>query len=254
MSMLGSWVKHFALQLGYEIRSLTKSPHPYGYELWQDVARLSRRLSWPIEVVFDVGANNGATTLRILETFPTARVFAFEPNPPTFEHLDKAVQSERATKLPIALSDLIGTLPFYDYAESDLIGSLARNAGFAKEHDLEPTTTMVECSTVDQVCRDHAVDRISVLKIDAEGADFSVLQGAERMLRNAAVDFVYFEFNDYVTPPDVDGGGLREVCDWLHSFGFVFIATYTDRIEVLNGDVFVVSNALMMRKVSMSPS
>ncbi len=247
MNMLGSWVKRFALLFGYEIRSLSKSPYPYGYELWQDAVRLSAILNWPVEVVFDVGANNGSTTQVVLDKFPEANVFAFEPNPPTFARLLKAVPDKRATQLPIALSDTSGALPFYDYAESDLIGSLAANAGYSKGSGFKPREITVDCSTVDQVCRDHDIDRISVLKIDAEGADFAVLRGAERMLRNAAIDFVYFEFNDYATPPDIDGGGLGEICEWLHGFGFRLVATYTDRIDYTDDELFVISNALMVR-------
>jgi hypothetical protein len=53
------------------------------------------------------------------------------------------------------------------------------------------------------------------LKIDTEGHDFNVLKGAERMLRNNSIAFIYFEFNDFIQEKSTNGGSLNEITEYL---------------------------------------
>jgi hypothetical protein len=49
-----------------------------------DIRRLSRRLGYPIQILFDVGANIGQTAQKVLDAFPSVSVVCFEPHPATF--------------------------------------------------------------------------------------------------------------------------------------------------------------------------
>ena len=60
-----------------------------------------------------------------------------------------------------------------------------------------------------------------------------------------AIDFIYFEFNDFVPKNGATGGSLNEISAWLSGFGFRYVATYTDYI-VTRGDWFAVANCLMV--------
>jgi hypothetical protein len=65
-----------------------------------------------------------------------------------------------------------------------------------KEDDFAPSTT-VEVTTLDEAIFAAAPDpKVDVLKIDAEGADAWVLEGAERLLRERRVHHVFFEQDD----------------------------------------------------------
>jgi hypothetical protein len=60
-----------------------------GYNNWhstvnggeQFVARWARQWRWKTPVVFDIGANQGDTTIQFLNVLPDARMHLFEPNP-----------------------------------------------------------------------------------------------------------------------------------------------------------------------------
>ena len=67
----------------------------YGVDAFADIKRLSQAWRYPIEVFFDVGANDGDTTIRARHNFGKCRIIAFEPHPKTFEQL-----SENTTKIP----------------------------------------------------------------------------------------------------------------------------------------------------------
>ena len=49
---------------------------------------------------------------------------------------------------------------------------------------------------VDQFCEENGVARIQFLKIDTEGQEMEVLQGASRMIQEGRIDFIQFEFGD----------------------------------------------------------
>ena len=48
--------------------------------------------------------------------------------------------------------------------------------------------------TLDEYCRNNAVTSIDLLKIDVEGHELDVLEGARAMFSNTSVKFVQFEF------------------------------------------------------------
>ena len=90
--------------------------------------------------------------------------------------------------------------------------------------------------------------KIDVLKVDTEGFDLEVLKGAQTMLKEGAISFIYFEFNDIQLSSDNSAGGaLFPIDDFLRRYQYRFIATYNDYV-VTAGDLFAVSNALYYRK------
>jgi hypothetical protein len=55
-------------------------------------------------------------------------------------------------------------------------------------------TVEVPTTTIARFCSDHGIQRISILKIDVEGFELEVLQGAESLLKNKMIDLVLFEY------------------------------------------------------------
>jgi len=246
-SAMKNLVKLTAKRLGYVIRNVRH--HPCGLDIWSDVKNLSIAFSKPVQCVFDVGANVGSTSQQLLKEFDSCRVFAFEPHRVTFEKLKNNIKSDRFFPIQLAFSDTSGTQTFYDYGEygedASVLNSLTPNTRYARRAELKATELSVSTSTIDKFCIENKIQRIDVLKIDTEGHDFNVLKGAEKMLSTNAVDFVYFEFNDFKLRPGTEGGSLNEITDYLTNFGFRFIATYTDSI-LTEGELFVVANALLI--------
>lgn len=50
--------------------------------------------------------------------------------------------------------------------------------------------------TLEAFCAKQSIERIDLLKIDAEGSDIAVLQGARGMLPQGAITFAYIEFKN----------------------------------------------------------
>jgi FkbM family methyltransferase len=144
--------------------------------------------------VFDVGANVGLYTDQVLRRWgDQTHVWCFEPSPATFAALYKRLgEHPNVTLENLGLSDTGGSATLYTRGEGSKIASLyKRNNGPWRLTGSE----QVRVETLDSYCDQHGIDAIDLLKLDVEGHELSVLQGAARMLEGGAVRFVQFEFS-----------------------------------------------------------
>ncbi len=233
-----------------------------GYVLWKreflrfgvspflDIARLARATATPIEIVFDVGANVGQTAAEALSAFPNATVFAFEPHPETFRRLSQGLSNARLFIHQLALGDTAGEVCFYEYGTSggaSLMNSLVADARFPRQFGYTASTRTVQCATIDGFCAANGIERIDILKIDAEGCDLAVIKGAGRMFTEGRIGFVYTEFNDLVSLEGTTGGALLPIAEYLAPFGVHYVASYTDFI-LPDANMFVSANALFAKR------
>jgi len=153
-----------------------------------------------INTVFDVGANDGTYSLLLSEIFPTASIHAFEPVPDTYRIAEKALKDKpNITLHPFGLYKENCTLDIYNDSNNpnNQISSVYAD-GLV---DFYATTALqrskIEVKTLDSFCGENGISSIDFIKIDVEGAELSVLQGAENMIRNNGLKIVQFEFNDF---------------------------------------------------------
>ena len=148
--------------------------------------------------VFDVGAHTGEFSTRLRSLCPQARIWAFEPHPAAFQHLQEAGAAAGFTSVNRGLSDHPGQLELYDYADratGTSHASLHRDV-FQSVHHAEASSLVVEVTTVDDFMELEQVPRLHLLKVDAEGHELAILRGAQRAIGSGAVDIVQFEFNE----------------------------------------------------------
>ena len=149
------------------------------------------------DTAIDVGANVGyMTSVMAASAGPTGRVLAFEPNPGLFRLLAQTTNGWGAgcdvQVRPAAVSNREGTaqLVIPRDAHNDGLARLGTAEGDAEVCD-------VECVTLDSLLSDA---RVGVLKIDVEGHEAEVLQGARELLRRRQVrDVIFEEHGEYPT-------------------------------------------------------
>ncbi len=136
----------------------------------------------PGHVAVDAGANLGEWALPMAEAVgPTGRVFAFEPVPYLARAIDKTFRINglaHARVVEKALGDKDGETTFIHDEDhtgmSSFIGSLA-----------EGTTTKeisVATVTLDSFTRNEGLERLDFIKIDVQGYEAKVLEGARETL------------------------------------------------------------------------
>lgn len=228
---------------GYEL--IRREYVPFGYNVMWDIKRLSRIWNYTTNIFFDVGANIGQTTARALQELPKARVFAFEPHPLTFASLKKAIGDvENFKPFNLGFGTTIGEVDLYEY-DMSVLNSMVQDAPFAVRYQKEGKRIPIQSTTIDRFCLEQNVTNIDVLKIDTEGFDLAVLEGAKNMLLGQKIKFIYTEFNDIHLKGGTTGGSLSVVDKFLHPYGYRFIASYTDWFDH-DGEFFLVCNALFV--------
>ncbi|WP_340264215.1 FkbM family methyltransferase [Sphingobium mellinum] len=181
--------------------------------------------AFAIDCVFDVGANRGqyATMLRKDAAF-AGTILSFEPNPDIFADLSRRAASDGKWHVfNLALSDFDGTTNFNIMA-ADQFSSLERpsdtqDAVFADRNRVTRTVEM-QCRRLDGLLPElrgrHGFAR-PFLKMDTQGHDLSVCEGAGTML----AEFAGVQTELGVRPIYQGGTGYRAMIDWLETRAFV---------------------------------
>ena len=177
------------------------------YEYWK--TKLFFQLVKSNMIVVDVGANKGYFSLLSAKLMSDkGRVLAFEPYPNNGYWLQNSIQANRyssITLFPFALSNLEGKKKFY-------VGKYSGSGSFFHSDNTTNKKFFVKCRKLDNVLEENAVDHVDLLKIDVQGADLEVLEGAEETLSQQNLKIVM----------DIDvAKEKREVLlDYIQSFGF----------------------------------
>lgn len=223
-------IRHLAEQMtGTRIyRSL-----PRGVDIAADLARDLPRLR--VERVFDVGANVGQSALEFLHWFPQARIHCFEPVEATFRTLCERVQGEpRIEPRRLALGSdcgearmvLEGPSEMHHLEKGTGTGAGAGSGGAPVE--------VVALLTLDRYCREAGIARIGYLKIDTEGADLEVLEGAQELLERQCIDLVQVEAG--MNRRNRRHVPLERLKDFLESRGYFLFGLYEQVNEWPSGE------------------
>lgn len=174
-----------------------------------DLNSLPRLLGRDDPVILDVGCNDGTHTLKFLELFPRAQVYAFEPDPRAQESFRRKVTDARARLFECAVSDRDGTAVFYQsdglpspewesYRPGgwDLSGSIRRPKNHLEEHPWCRFDRKMRVRTVrlDTWRAEQGVERIDFLWADVQGAGENLIRGGTRALKGCR--FIHIEYND----------------------------------------------------------
>jgi FkbM family methyltransferase len=145
--------------------------------------------------VLDIGANVGALTLLFAHFVrEEGHVHAFEATSSTSRQLADACRaSENVSVNHLAVGAEVGTAQLQVY-DSD---HASWNTMARRDLDVEVQPVAVEqvaMTTVDAYCTAKDIPVVDLLKVDVEGAEYQVLQGAKRMLVEKRIRCCTLEF------------------------------------------------------------
>lgn len=137
--------------------------------------------------VVDAGAHTGIYSLLACAANPNLEVFCFEPNPATFQRLERNLAlndfSRRCTAIRAAVSSEQGTASLKTADDQTMCTLEGRSS---------PSAIEVAVTSLDSVLPLDAKTRL--MKIDVEGHEDKVLQGAVKTIE-ASRPIIFFECN-----------------------------------------------------------
>lgn len=179
------WIKKAAYGL-YDLTDLVFKGSIDKYD--PQTLRVLEQCLRPDSNTIDIGAHLGHILREILKAAPQGKHVAIEPIPHLFQGLQKKF-GNRVKVLDCALSDQQGTAEFNLFVDKPALSGLKKRTDFGNQ---EVKTFTVKTERLDDLI---PVDqKIDLIKIDVEGAEMIVLEGARGLLKRDR-PIVLFEFS-----------------------------------------------------------
>lgn len=184
--------------------------------------RFVQRLLRPGMTVLDIGAHHGLYTLLSAKRVGRrGRVIAFEPSPRECRRLAKHVRVNRCGNVEVEACALGN-----ERGEADLfLVDGFRDWGNSLRPPAVPEPTQqvrVAVRRLDDVLAERGIERVDFIKLDAEGGELGVLEGAKRLLQTAPRPAILAEVEDIRTRPW--GYAAREIIQLLARWNYRWFA------------------------------
>ena len=181
-----------------------------------------------LDTVFDIGANNGLFS-RYLMDRGCKNVYAFEPNKEATKNAKSILGNNEDYELiekAIGIHD--GELTFYVSENNTTIGSIS------KEHvanHSNPIEVKVPCISLKSFISEKGIEKISLIKMDIEGAEYQIIEDLDEDIFNMTESFL-IEFHGN------DGKIVDNLINKITSFGFrldqIRDQSSTDNVDITN--------------------
>lgn len=156
----------------------------------------------PDAVCLDIGAHVGIMAIAMASIATRGRVYAFEGSPETANALKTSVARNKIRNVD-AFSMVLGradeAVKFFDIAEVSTSSfsvpvTSERNVATVRPESAE--VRVLQARSVDSLVAELGIQRVDLIKIDVEGAELEVLEGARATLAKYR-PIVILEFNSY---------------------------------------------------------
>ena len=201
-NILTRFIKKIISFSGYELRGIKPLVSHNDYNSIHKFL-VSEILKCKEPIIFDVGANDGESIERFEKIFSRFKIYSFEPDENAFKRLKKNYHNKEYIEIyDFGISNRDGNQKFYSYAH-DKISSLmqldeksklykSRKIAKKSGDDFEKLKN-VKIVKLDSFVKDKNISRINILKIDVQGYEPEVIEGAKYLIENNKIDIIEME-------------------------------------------------------------
>jgi FkbM family methyltransferase len=184
---------------------------------------------------FDIGCNGGSFVKSAKLLCENPIIHCFEPHPKLSELVSQHYPDIKMNQL--CVSNQNGTCDIFIPLQSVLISSMIDRPIFdilrtkpGADGTIQKVKKYnVQSKTIDTYCKENNIEKIDYLKIDVEGAEMMVLEGAKEMLKTNKIIAGQFEIGS-----TLDDAGIKkeDIFSYLQNYGYEF------NTSLSNDDVF----------------
>lgn len=241
MIMLKETINNLVRKLGYQFIKVPYSERKIrsGHYKWlQEIG---------IKTVFDIGANEGQFIEIILRLIPQVHVYSFEPLKELFLKLSERFKSNTNVKLfNLAIGNGNGIVKFYknDFLPSSSLLEIATLHTDAFPHTKNVNAVEVEMKTLDELIKKCEIKGKVLLKIDVQGYEMQVLEGAKRFIN--IIDVIIVETSYYELYKDQPL--FEEIFLFLNNKGFKYYGNLEQIYDKRDGKILQSDSIFIKRE------
>jgi FkbM family methyltransferase len=196
-----------------------------------------RRLGLDPATVIDVGVAAG--TPELYRAFPAARLLLIEP----LEEWQATLEQALAKRDVEVVTAAAGAEPGEVEITVHRVLACSSMLGARRGDDADTQRRVVPRVRLDDVARERDLPGPFVVKVDVEGGELQVLDGARTILREA--ELVLLEVSLFELVPGTPL--LHDVVGWMHEHGFVVADVYNGHNRPLDGALAQLDIAFVQR-------
>jgi FkbM family methyltransferase len=202
----------------------TSGSYDYILGEYEDPKTLKLFLTWlkPDSVFYDIGSNTGFHALTANSIISTGKIYAFEPLPAMREIFEKHISLNKKLMIsncislsPMAVSNRAGQVEFSNDIEHREGNTYIKDSYVYAEAKNKIT---VACQSIDGLLA-LGYQKPDIIKIDVEGAEYDVLEGAANTIQN-------YHPHILLATHDCHLPGVRDKCvHFLQQLGYQVVHT-----------------------------
>jgi FkbM family methyltransferase len=166
------------------------------------------------KVIFDIGGNIGITSIYLAKLFPDSLIYSFEPMPENFEILQKNISHYKNIRaFNFGLGSKNGSFKVYLSSDPENYGGISFYPDAYGNQKGSYSSCVVK--NVNEIIKDLEIEKIDLIKIDTEGAEYDILSTLKvDILRGAS----------WITG-ELHGNRDFELLNYLNDLGFAISMT-----------------------------
>lgn len=137
----------------------------------------------PDSVFFDVGVNKGSYLYYAGNLIPQKNIFGFEPNPDLYKQIEHLFPEIHTFQMALSNTKEVLKFKVPIVGDKEVTGMGTLNVDYVENNETAHKIFDVQTDTLDNFVEEHNIQKISLIKIDVEGAEMNVIKGGEKTLR-----------------------------------------------------------------------
>lgn len=192
---------------------------------------LLRKVLPNCRLVFDVGSHTGSWSEAALAINPKLEIHCFEISAATHRLLTERTPPLPVIANPFGLGAKAESRTLYSFGAGNNANSLYRRTGIeVRGFPPQDKTESVTLERCDDYCAKRGIEAIDFMKIDTEGHELYVLEGARGLLSKQAIGAIQFEYGGC----NVDSRVLlRDLFDFFADVGYMPAKIMPDHVALM---------------------
>jgi FkbM family methyltransferase len=173
--------------------------------------------------IIDVGANIGFYTILFAKKYPKCKIISIEASKKIYEQLLQNCELNKLDRSKVffvnkAVSDSEAKkVEFYEIESmSTILKEFLIDIDTSDKDNQIYTNEIVETITIDNIVISENIDKISLMKIDVEGAEYEVLKGAKDILSKSSNVSLLIEVHNLSSNTNL----YEPIKEFLNSYNF----------------------------------